>query len=205
MMNFDNYYIHATGGSFGKYNYKNTIIQILRDGKIKANASHNYERSPDNKICLCDPSKKIIYNCWGLSLISSFDEFVLYSPSLIFSKDLQVEVPEYLLDEQYDDIEKADCYDEVRYKGDLSLEHLKFITFPLFNFTEDKEAMREKLRIKQLKIFQQNIQVITKEFPNILMKDIVTGEDLNCAVIDKHIAKVKSKYFDFYNYFDPDL
>lgn len=177
MMNLDNYYIHATGGFWGKYNCENHILTILADQKVRSKEiKKNYKGSPINQVCLCDPTRKDVIHLDGKgTLISSFEHFVLYSPSLLFSRDLDVVIPQYDLPGCG---EVADMYDEVRYNGDLSLEKLEGIIYPLWPDTQGSYICMKDKKTYNLEIFQQEIFVIRNHFKNIPVKDIFTGKDI---------------------------
>ncbi len=194
MMNLDNYYIHATGGFWGTKNKENKIIDILRDGKISVNSiNKNHKESPDNQICFCDTTRPVLYKNKNNAYLSSFEHFVLYSPSLILSRDFDVIIPEYG-DNNEEEGKKglADCYDEVRYDKDLSLEHLKFITFPLL-LEDRKKVLSDENKMSNLKVFKKNILVISKEFKTIPIKDIYTGHDITVEDIEKQIEIYQKK------------
>lgn len=187
-MNLDNYYLHATGGFRGNCNYKNKILKVLEDNKVKiTEQNRNYQHSAMNQISLCDTTRPITKGeISGNCLFSSFKEFALYSPSLIFSKDIDVIIPKY---ENFHIIRKkdySDCYDEVRHIGELLLEELKFITFPLWPL-EEKNAFSIKERIYNLTIFKENISVISEKYQTIAVKDIYTGNDITVNDVDRQI------------------
>lgn len=195
MINLNNYYIHATGGYRGDFNSENTIIDILRDGKIKANGIRkNYELSPMNQVCLCDTTRPLVD---GKELLSAYDDFVLYSPCLLFSKDLDVKIPEY---DVYDsnrcwDLNKADMYDEVRYDGDLSLEKLQLITFPIKYEKKLCPAEQTELYffIEELNIYKENIKIIEKDYKTIPIKDIYTSKNITTDDLNRQIYYCKKK------------
>lgn len=186
MMNLDNYYIHATGGFWGKYNCENHILTILADQKVKAQEiKKNYKGSPINQVCLCDPTRKDPMHINGKgSLISSFEHFVLYSPSLLFSRDLEVVVPQYDLPGCG---EVADMYDEVRYNGDLSLGKLEGIIYPLWPDEQANYISIQNQKIYNLEIFKQEIFVIQNYFKNIPVKDVYTGKEITEEVVERKI------------------
>lgn len=185
-MELKNYYLHATGGYKGLKNDENKIIQILDAGKVKSTEeTKNYHKSPKNKVCLCDPTKPIVYDpIYHVELLSSFKGFVLCSPSLVFSRNLQVETPEYKLYTFYEN--ESDMYDEVRYNGELSLEQLEFITFPLWPIHKLTVELTNSTKLRYLEMFKQNLQVISKQY-QIETKDIYTGNTITVDDIDKHI------------------
>lgn len=191
MMNLENYYIHATGGFWGTKNDQNKIIDILKDGKIKfTGVNKNHNESPDHLICLCDTTKPVLYKNKEDKYLSSFEQFVLYSPSLILSRNFEVMVPKY--QEAEDQKEVADCYDEVRCDKEISLEHLKFITFPLF--LEDREkALSNRDKLANLNIFKENISIILENFKTIPVKNIYTGKDITIEDIDRQIEIYKKQ------------
>lgn len=199
MMNLDNYYMHATGGYDGEFNYKNRIIDILREGKVKASEiSKNYDGiSPRDSICLCDTTRPVVYDRNGDTLFSSYEHFILNSPSLLFSRDLKIKIPEY--DNYYEtqawNSNKSDCYDEVRYYGDLTLEKLKVITFPIFKEKTDEQSDKyeEMYKIQELQIFRENINIISKEFSLIQIKDIYTGKNITVNDVDRQIEVYQKK------------
>ena len=183
VMNLDDYYLHATGGGYGIANDKCRILDILEEGKIKAKCDKNYSQSPNTKICLCDTTKPEL-SIDSIALFSSFKIFVCYSPSLVLNRNLQVETPIYCREILFDSEQerKADMYDEVRVDNEISLDHLEFITFPIWtNKSPNKET------IKQLNIFKQNIDVISKEYKKIPIKDLYTGKDITTDDVDRQI------------------
>ena len=189
MMNLDNYYLHATGGYRGNMNEENKIIDILREGKV-TNTNKNYYKSPTDKICLCDTTRPVVYiDQSDIPIASSFENFVLYTPSLVFSRNFSVEIPEYAHWTFSPDI--SDCYDEVRYHGELSLEHLSFITFPIWPVNRLTVQLSYKSKMKNLEIFKENIEVIQKKFHTVPIKDIYTGKNLTSEAIEKHMHLMK--------------
>ena len=186
-MELKNYYLHATGGYKGLKNDENKIIQILDAGKVKTtDENKNYDKSPKNKVCLCDPTKPIVYDpIYHVELLSSFKGFVLCSPSLAFSRNLQVETPEYKLYTFYEN--ESDMYDEVRYNGELSLEQLEFIAFPLWPIHRLTVDLNKSTKLCYLEIFKQNVQMISKQYQSIETRDIYTGNTITVEDIDKHI------------------
>lgn len=192
MMSLDNYYMHATGGYQGKHNQESRIIDILKDGKIKHTQEQDY-------ICLCDPSKKeVLYDKDGFPLLSSFFDFVLCSPSLVFNRNIKVIEPKYHLDKDKTEEYFADMYDEVRMYEDLPLTNLEFITFPLFEIVGGNNLVMDEIIINQLEVFKDNIQVISKDFTTVPIKNIMTGSNINNEVIQEHIIKVKKQYKSIY-------
>lgn len=193
-MNLDNYYLHAIGGWLGygytKYYKSDKLINILREGKLKADGQNrNHSLSPINEICLCDPAKKIRYKENGERVESAFEEFVLCSPSFVFSKDLDVYVPQFESAETRKDRTKAE-YDEVRYRGKLSLEKLEFIAYPLWEWYEGMigEADKRNKCLNDLSLCFQNLDILEKEFETIKVKDIFTGETVNKDLVRKKWA-----------------
>ena len=91
MMNLDNYYLHATGGVLGQYNSEQKILNILDDGKISVAKEKKYNQSPLQSVCLIDIRKHDPRSRSNFS--SAFDLFALYSPCLLFSRDLVVNIP----------------------------------------------------------------------------------------------------------------
>ena len=192
MMDLDNYYLHATGGFKGEYNKRNRIIDILQDNKINTKFyQKNYQFSPNKEICLCDPSIK--ENTEDIALTSSFKSFVLYSPTLVFTKDIDVFTPIFGIDKGM-----ADMYDEVRHKGNLSLEHLEFITFPIWP-THVKVAMSRASRVDDLRIFKENIEVIESNY-NIPIRNIYTGKKIDSSDVERTIKYYIKHYNMGWNY-----
>ncbi len=180
MMNLDNYYIHATGGCWGEFNDHCNLLKILVDGKIRSTGiTNNYKTSSKykNHTYLCDPqkSKTPVGNH-----ICSFDEFVLYSPSLVFSRDLPVK---YIGPSK----NSNDEYDEVLYDGDLSLDKLQFITFPLWPKKYDDIMMTDEDKIKNLELFRDHLVILAHEFKTIKTKDIFTGKDITPKEVNAQI------------------
>ncbi len=189
MMNLDNYYIHATGGFRGITNNENKILNILEDGKIKTDGRvKSDEKSPDHLTCLCDTTRPWI-RVGIYSLFSSFEEFVLYSPSLVLSRDFEVIIPKYGTEPTE---EIADMYDEVRCDKEISLEHLKFITFPLFPENRARALSNEE-KLTDLQNFKENISVISREFKTIPVKNIYTGKDITTDDVDRQIEIYEKK------------
>lgn len=174
-MNLDNYYLHATGGYYGQYNSKNRIIQILEDESIKPGIEKNYGMSPINKVCLCDPS---LYQKVITTANFSFDSFVLYSPTIVLSRNLSV-LPSNM------------HADEVRHFGNISIENFKFITFPLW--PEDTRLKKDFNVVENLKIFKSNILTITKDFNTIPIKDIYTGKNITADEVERQIEVFQKK------------
>ncbi len=187
MMNLDKYYLHATGGYKGTKNDENKILNILLEGKVKGEEENkNYYKSPIHKVCLCDTTKPIVYDpIYHVELLSAFKGFVLCSPSLAFSRDLQVETPDYKLYTFYEN--ESDMYDEVRYNGELSLEQLEFISFPIWPIHRLTVDLTNSRKLHYLEIFKQNLQVISTQYSLIETKDIYTGNTITVDDIEKHI------------------
>lgn len=210
MMKLDQYYIHATGGYKGINNDKNNIIKILHDGKIKADGiEKNCEDSPKNCICLCDVTRPVIQGSAGYSLASSYKDFVLYSPSLLFSRDLEVQIPKYDNYHPHNwDPNTADMYDEVQYFGELSLDKLQLITFPVKYSKELYPSHDSGLYffISDLMLYRDNIQSIEKDYNTIPIKDIYTGQIIHSSDIDQEIEDCKKRmimpYKEFKKYYD---
>lgn len=191
VMNLDNCYIHATGGYRGIYNDQNKIIDILADGKIKINEiTKNYDSSPLGKVCLCDVRRLILRP--KRVYTSSFYNFVCCSPALIFNRDLDVSIPQYVklpIEIEKDKENMSDMYDEVRYTGDLSLEKLKFITFPIWTENEIEKLHLDIYRVtSSLHIFKNTFKYVMQNYTNISMKNLFTGEELK----EEHFDKIKT-------------
>lgn len=190
-MNLDNYYIHATGGYKGDMNAENKIIDILREGKV-TNTNKNYYKSPTNKICLCDTTRPMVYiDQSDKPIASSFKNFVLYAPSLVFSKNFPVEIPKYAHWTFSQDV--SDCYDEVRYHGELSLDHLSFVTFPIWPINGLTVYLSHERKIRNLEIFKENIEIIQKDFKTVPIKDIYTGKNITVEDVERQIEVYQKK------------
>ncbi len=181
VLNLGSYYLHATGGIFGCENEENAIVDILKSHTIKTNESlgkgNIYALQHDDDICLCDMTKEDPHIG---NLTSSFLTYALYSPTLVLSRDLKVYQPKLM--EVTEPIKgTTNLYDEVRHQGDISLEHLQFITFPVF-WNQNK--------IQNLEIFKENIRVLEQEFKEVPIKDIFTGKTLTTEQLEKQIKKI---------------
>ncbi len=195
MMNLDNYYLHATGSYEGVYNGLDDILLVLKEGKlltrIDRQISTNLGLNNDNELCFCDPSKKKNNE----SLVSSFSRYIERSPALVFPKSFEVFTPKQINPEDCQDQKgTTDLYDEVRHIGSISLENLKFVTFPIWPIDyipeyddEDLEEFDNQSKLKQLNIFFDNIAIIESEFKTVKMKDIYTGIDLNTSYVKEKI------------------
>ena len=197
LMNLDNYYIHATGGILGQTNDENRIIKILEDGKILVNKNkgknRNYINSPAEYVCLVDTRR---HNPYSKSrFLSAFDFFVLYSPCLLFSRDLEIHIPRLSHDKGKGDM-VADMEAEVRYKGDLSLDKLQAITFPIHSAYEDlriggRTNTSQDRKIRHLEIFKNKIEFIENNFSNIPVLDLYSGRTITSGEVNGHIIYLK--------------
>lgn len=179
MMNLDNYYIYATGGYYGKVIYRHGILNIMKDGEIKTRESLDYDGRGYNRndeICLCDVTLnqekkgKIEYE-------SAFESFVLKGPSLVLSKKIEVYQPQ-LLEKKQAKFTHTDMYDEVRHIGNISLDYLEFITYPIKVPTKEMNSSEKIIRLENLKYFSKELAIIRRKHKNILIKDIYTGENI---------------------------
>lgn len=192
-MNLNDYYLHATGGYLGMDNEDNIIIEILKSGKILTPESRNQRSltlSYDNEICLCDPRKnteKIEY--------SSFVLYPMCGPTLVLDREIEVYTPDFNADYTKG---STDLYDEVRCKGDISLSHLKFITFPIFDSLtktpKKNTAISSPAKLEYLNIFEENIKIIENDFSFVPVKDIYTGKTITAGEVRQ---KLKTLMHDF--------
>ena len=185
MMNLDNYYLHATGGLLGRYNSNNSIVSILKDNKIKCKKDLGIMgglHKPD-EICLINPAE---HRSDKEGMESAFENFALYSPTLVFTKDFHVEKPPLIATPELCSGD-TNLYDEVRYKGELSLEKLEFITFPIWNpnYVSTAQIIIEgNIYLRCLNIFKENISIIQNEY-GYSVKNIFNGEDIKLEDIDQ--------------------
>lgn len=189
ILNLEPYYLHATGGMFGCENEENAIIDILRSHTIKTNESlkeeNKYALQNDDDVCLCDMAKTDPHI---EKITSSFITYVLYSPTLVLSRNIEVYQPELM--EITEPIKgTTNLYDEVRHQGDISLDHLQFITFPIF-WQQDRATDQ---KIENLEIFKENMEVLEHEFREIPVKDIFTGKILTTKQVESQIKKIKGR------------
>lgn len=192
MMNLDNYYLHATGGIGGKKLEKSYILNILAEGKIKTREERGVSSNIcnyDDELCLWDPKIKF-RGISKLIYLSAIDTFITEGPCLVLSRDINVYMPK-LKYEDYNEKKdrQTDIYDEVRHQGNISLNHLKFITFPI----EKPKKMR--IYRDELYIYKKEIKLIKEDFPDIKVKDIFTGNDLTEESIDNKIEELEQKQF----------
>lgn len=187
MMNLDNYYMHSTGSYEGFNNNKNWVIDILNCQSIHPLFFHN-------KVCLCDTTKEeIILD--GVKLKSAFIHYVEKSPTLCLNRNIKIFTPVLDVTVNYEK-QITDLYDEVRHKGNISLEHLEMITFPIWpldydlQFDKDLTSNMSVLwKLKNLNIFRDNIEMIKEEFSTIKVKDLYSGVDLTTDFIDERIKQ----------------
>lgn len=171
MMDLSNYYLHATGGHDGFKNKDNIIIKILKEGKINpSEENQNYSCSPENKVCLIDPRRCHDNNIGRL--VPAFYQFALSGPTIALSRNISVE--------SYPKIH----IDEVRHTGEISIDKIQLITFP---FYWDSAVYNSKHKIHELQIFRKNIEILSKDFSMLPLKEIYTGKDITLDCIDRQI------------------
>lgn len=179
-MNLDNYYLYATEGFRGDTRNKHNILSILKDKEIKTRESLGLVKkvyNRNNEICLCDVTlsqdKKE-----NIEYTSAFEEFVLYGPTLVLSKNIKVYQPQ-LLETKKAKFPNTDMYDEVRHIGNISLENLEFIVYPIYRQQFSNTIGYGKiLHSEYLKYFYEELKVIKKMQKKIIVKDIYTGENI---------------------------
>ena len=186
MINLDNYYLHATGGFHGNKNSAYALIEILKTGKISTDDSiiRNYNISPKKEICLCDPRVKspdIIP-----TYLSSFDHFVLYSPTILLPRSIKIYQP-YFSEENGE----TDMLDEVRCKEDITMDKFQGIVFPI-NREEVKQHEISK-EIKDLKIYRYCIEFLNQNYSELPKKDIFTGENVTVEMVNEKIKVYENK------------
>lgn len=195
MMDVDNFYLHATGGILGRHIEKNCIINILTDGEIKTRENTGIKAkslNQDNELCLWDPKikfkgiNKFLY-------LSSINNFITEGPCLVLSRDINTFRPTVKViikkEEKETCIGITDIYDEVRHQGNIPLDYLEFIAFPI----EKPKKMRTYR--DELFIYKKEISLIKRNFPDIKVKDIFTGNDLNEESITNKIEELEQKQY----------
>ncbi len=187
MMNLDNYYLHATGGYHGNKNNAHALIDIFKLGKISKDNTYNYnyDRSPVNEICLCDPRIKSIP-----SYLSSFEHFVLYSPSILVSRDIEVYTP-YFTEEETNDNSVSDMLDEVRCKSDIFMSNFKGIIFPIER--KDFSSVNINDEISNLCIYRECIEFLENNYSMIPRYDTFTLEPITIEQINNKIKTLSTK------------
>ncbi len=194
MMNLDNYYLHATGGILGGKLEKNYIMNILADGVIKTRKErgttgkvYNY----DDELCLWDPRIKLS-GIKRLLYFSSINNFIIEGPCLVLSRNINTFKPTTISCFQTRRLPRAivgktDIYDEVRHQGNISLEYLEFITFPI------EKPKKIIIYRDELYIYKEEIKLLKESFPDIKIKDIFTGNDLTEESIDNKVKELERK------------
>ena len=194
MMNLDKYYLHATDGIYGKHFERKRMINILEEKEIKTRNKRGQNAkvyNHDDELCLWDPKIKF-YGIKKLLFSSAINTFIIEGPCFVLSRNINTFKPETIPFFQARRcptaiVGKTDMYDEVRHQGDISLDHLEFITFPI----EKPKKMR--IYRDELLIYQKEISLIKRDFPDIKIKDIFTGNDLTEESIDNKINELEIK------------
>ena len=197
MINLDNYYLHATAGALGKTAVNQSIIGILKDREIRTKEDRGYtaiKYSRDNELCFFDPSikrtgiKKLFY-------YSALELYAYHGPCLVINKTFDTYRPKlvtiYKKETETNIIGTTNIYDEVRYKGNISLDNLEYITFPLYTPKDFKE--NNIVPIEHLEEFLKTMKVLEQNFPNVLVKDLFTGSIITSEEVDKKIDDLNQK------------
>ncbi len=181
MLDLKDYYLHATGGFKGCNNDRNAIIKIVREKEIlskKELGSYSTKLQMDDEICLCDPSiKKEKY------FSSFFEYYPLYSPILVLDRKIKVYKPQLAF---FPETGQTNLYDEVRCKTKIDIEHVQFITFPIYDVEHlDQLHIDFNTVISNLCVFKENVKLLKKAFSIYPLKDIYTGKDIDESYIEE--------------------
>lgn len=189
-LNLNDYYFHATGGPRGFYNKEHRILQILADGEIKTNESmriHGDEMNKDNEICLID-NRKTINNCNdSRKYQNALGYFCADAPTIVIDRNISVYEPPACLTSEIGIYRKGESimFNEVRHEGNISIDHLKFLFFPIS--LEKHPFFRYSLQqqIMKLNIFKYDISVILENYKNIKIFDLY---DLDTEVTEDYVT-----------------
>ena len=187
MINLKNYYLHGTAGINGKYIKYHTILLILDDHKLATAKSMGFDKSVVfmklDELCLCDRSiKPKLFR--KKSYLSSYEIFVSKSPTLVFNRSLEVYRPKLITLNEDETIGTTNMYDEVRHEGDISLDHLEFITYPISNENE----------IERLEIFRKQLLYIKKNHPGVQVFDLLSKKAVDVEFVESQMRKALKKH-----------
>ena len=187
-------YLYGTTEIWGTGLEKSAITNILKNGEIKTRESLGKESlnscNNDNEICLIDLRKKRIKQ---IKCYSAFRLYALYGATLVLDRNIETFNPTITgnLSDETARMGFTDLYDEVRHSGDISLEHLQGILYPLSMY---------RLFVPNIFSYEsrmvhmyEEIEFIKENFPEIEIKDTFTRETIDIVKTKKKIDKIKNK------------
>ena len=190
-------YLYGTDEIHGDGFENSAIISILKDGEIKTRENLGIKLgiscNKDNEICLIDPRKKR-KGIKQLSCRSAFRLYVLYGATLVLDRNIETfnpPVKNYPNEQEAKIMGVTDLYDEVRHSGDISLDHLQGILYPISMYRLFvHNIFSYESRIVHM---YEEIEFIKENFPEIEIKDTFTGKKIDIVKTKKKIDKIKNK------------